>query len=627
MMRHLPLYAIAALCASLAPALALGQSQRVIVGAASPLMDTRTAIDIAAYLPDNPDIPDKMLDTMRASEAHYLEGSSLIKAGESARARLEFDEAVDIILESEWDITATPTLNRYFQDLVLRIQRDESRYLRPDDTAVTKPERAVLDELEKLDLIPIQVSPSLKNAVDADILNSKYDIPVIVNDSVYKSMNFWLDKGRKFFVDGLTRSGRYQDMIMQIFREENLPRDLMYLAQVESLFMPNALSRAMARGIWQFTKGTAVRYGLRVDRYVDERSDPEKSTRAAARYLNDLYAMFHDWNLVLAAYNWGEGAIQRLVDKSGVSDFWNLANQKRKMPEETKNHVPLIMASIILARNPDKYGLPVELEPPLAYDKVAITKRINLKAAAKALDIPVEALTRLNPALKSAYTPPDYPDFTLNVPAGMGQDFLEKLASLPAADLRVDPVFNGRYKVQAGETLSGIAARFGVSVEDLQMANSLPSPQSLQAGAWLIVPAARSAARPAAKPLQSPPYSGNYQVKSGDSLSEIAKRYNVTVAALQQANNLNAAAALKVGTWLKVPVTPAQAGPAPKIAVARRHQVKPGETLSSIAAQYRITVETLQRANSIRSPQSLQVGTWLEIPSSATERAAVSKKS
>ena len=624
---HLPIHAIAALCVLLAPALALGQSPRVIVGAAASLMNNNASVNIVAYLPDNPDIPDKMLDTMRASEGHYREGSSLIKAGESARARLEFDEAVDLILESEWDITSTPDLNRYFQDLILRIQRDESRYLRPDDTQVTKPERAVLDELEKLDLIPIQVSPSLKNAVDADILNSKYDIPVIVNESVYKSMNFWLDKGRKYFVDGLTRSGRYQDMILQIFREENLPRDLMYLAQVESLFMPNALSRAMARGIWQFTKGTAVRYGLRVDRYVDERSDPEKSTRAAARYLNDLYAMFHDWNLVLAAYNWGEGAIQRLVDRSGVTDFWNLANQKQKMPEETKNHVPLIMASIILARNPEKYGLPVELEPPLAYDKVAITKRINLKAAAKALDVPVDVLTKLNPALRSTYTPPDYPDFILKVPAGMGEDFHAKLASLPAADLRADPEFNGRYKVQPGETLSGIAARFGVPVEDLQMANSLSSPKLLQAGAWLIVPATGSAARAATKPLQSPPFSGNYQVKPGDTLTEIAKQYHVTVAALQQANNLNALESLKVGTWLKVPVIPAQAGPAPKITAARRHQVKPGETLSSIAAQYRITIETLQKANGIRSPQSLQIGAWLEILSSATERAAVSKKS
>lgn len=627
MKRHAPIPALAGLCVFFAPALVHCQPQRVILGPSSSTMDSKAASSVAAYLPDGRSIPDRMLDMMRASEARYLEGSNLIKAGDSARARIEFDAAVDLLLQSEWDIGSTPVLNRYFQDLIQRIQRDESRYLRPDDSEVSKPERAVLDELEKVDLIPIQVDLSLRDTVEADILNSKYDIPVIVNESVYKSMKFWLDKGRKFFIDGLTRSGRYQGMIEQIFREESIPHDLMYLAQVESLFMPNALSRAAARGIWQFTRGTAIRYGLRVDRYVDERSDPEKSTRAAARYLNDLYAMFHDWNLVLAAYNWGEGAIQRLVDKSGVNDFWNLANLKRKMPEETKNHIPLIMASIILARNPEKYGLPVELDPPLAYDKVRIDKRINLKAAAKALDVPVDLLTRLNPALRSSYTPPNYPGFMLNVPAGMGDDLNEKLASLPAADLRADPEFNGRYKVQPGETLSGIAARFGVSVDALQMANGLESPKALRAGAWIVVPAARTVVRSSAPTQPARLVNGAYKVQDGDTLSGIARRFKVSIAALQQANNLQSPESLRIGAVLKVPAAQATAGSAPKTTPARRHQVKAGETLGSIAGKYGISVDALQKANGIRSPQSLQIGAWLEIPSSVPERAAVGKKS
>jgi membrane-bound lytic murein transglycosylase D len=626
MKRHQALHALVGLFVFFVPALALSQPQRVILNAASSLSASKAASNVALYFPDEASVPPKMIDMLRSSEADYLDGSSLIKAGDSAKARLAFDEAIDLILECEWEIASTPVLNRYFQDLILRIQRDESRYLRPEESDAAKPERAVLDELDKLDLIPIQVDPMFKDVVEADILNSKYDIPVIVNESVYKSMKFWLDKGRKFFVDGLTRSGRYQEMITQIFREEALPRDVMYLAQVESLFMPNAFSRAAAKGIWQFTSGTAIRYGLRVDKYIDERSDPEKSTRAAARYIKDLYAMFHDWNLVFAAYNWGEGAIQRLVDKSGVSDFWNLANLNRKMPEETKNHVPLIIASVILARNPEKYGLPVELEPPLAYDKVKINKRVNLKAAAKAIGVPIEALTRLNPALRSTYTPPNYPDFILNVPAGLGGDFEEKLASLPTTDFVTDPEFNGRHRVQPGETLSGIAARYGVSVDDIQTANSLSSPKLLQAGAWLIVPSNGPGARTAARPTPGAPFSGNYQVKTGDTLSEIARQHNVTVTVLRQANNLESPESLKIGAWLKVPSTPAQAGPAPKITATRQHQVRAGDTLSSIAAQYRVTVEALQKANGIRSPKSLQIGAYLKIPSSATDRAAVTKK-
>ena len=425
---RLPIQALVGLCVLCSPAAVLCQQpQRVILGATSSLMD-KAISNVNAYLPEEPNVPAKLIDVMKASEVHYLEGSMLIKSGDSAKARVSFDAAVDGLLQAEWDLTATPVLNRYFADLILRIQRDESRYLRPDDNG-EKPERAVVDELSSLDLIPIQVDPSLTDALEADILNSKYDIPVTFNESVKKSLSFWLGAGRQFFVDGLIRSGRYKEMIERIFREESVPRDVMYLAQVESLFKTNALSRALAKGIWQFTKGTAVRYGLKVDKFIDERSDPEKSTRAAARYLNDLYGMFKDWNLVLAAYNWGEGAIQRLVEGSGVNDFWRLSAMNRKMPAETKNHVPLIMASIILARNPEKFGLPTELEAPPEFDRVNISRQINIKAAAGALNVPVEVLTKLNPALRTNYTPPGS-EFAFCVPAGIGAGLSREIRGL-----------------------------------------------------------------------------------------------------------------------------------------------------------------------------------------------------
>jgi membrane-bound lytic murein transglycosylase D len=583
----------------------------VILGATSSLVDANRHGSVDAYLPDDPDIPPKMLDVMRASEMHYLEGSSLIKAGDSARARIAFDVAVDLLLQSEWDLSSTPALSTFFQDLIHKIQRDESRYLRSDDDTGEKPEHAVVDELEKIDLIPIRVDPALKDAVEADILDSRYDIPIVVNESVLKSLNFWLMHARKHFVDGLIRSGRYQPMIEGIFREESVPLDLMYLAQVESLFETKAVSRALAKGIWQFSRGTAIRYGLKVNKYVDERADPEKSTRAAARYLNDLYVMFNDWSLALAAYNWGEGSVQRLVDRSGVTDFWRLASLKRRMPQETKNHVPMVMASIILARNPEKYGLPLELEPPVSYDRVTISKRVNLKAVAKVLDVSVDVLKKLNPALRTSYTPPGDPNFELNVPAGMGADFAEKLAALSLADLRADPEFNGRYKVKAGETLTSIAARYGVSVEELQTANGLSSPKSLRAESLLRVPTAGPATRSTA---QSADFNSRHQVKVGETLTAIAQQYGVSVAALQKANNIQSGELLRAGSWLKVPSTSSAAGSSPRTSEARRHQVKSGETLSSIAARYGVSVAALQKANGIQSPRSLKVGIWLEIP-------------
>jgi membrane-bound lytic murein transglycosylase D len=563
MKRRLPVHAVVGFCVLFAPAAALCQPQSVILGATSSLVDRKGIGDSA----DHADLPPSLLDVIRASQMRYLEGSSLIKAGESAKARIAFDLAVDLILTSYWDLPSTPVLNNYFQDLVRCIQRDESRYLRPDAIDEQKPEQAVLDELVNLDLIPIQVDPAFKDVVDADILNSKYDIPVVVNESVYKAMNYWLSRGRKYFIDGIKRSGRYQEMIEQIFREESVPRDLMYLAQVESLFKTNALSRAMAMGIWQFTKGTAIRYGLKVNSYIDERSDPEKSTRAAARYLNDLYDMFNDWTLVLAAYNWGEGKVQGLINKSGVTDFWLLAGSKRRMPKETKNHVPLIMASIILARNPENYGLPVELEAPITCDRIAVSKRINLKTAASTLNVSLDELKQLNPALKTYSTPPDYPNFELNVPAGMGVYFNEKLASLPAVDPKTDPVFTGEHKVKSGDTLSSIAAKYRTTVAELQAANNLRSPNSLRVGTLLQVPAPRTNARPAPAPPLAPGSGSRHQVKSGETLASIAQFYGVSIEALQRANRL-ISTSLQAGTWLQIP--PQETAPSSRLSVARK---------------------------------------------------------
>jgi membrane-bound lytic murein transglycosylase D len=277
-------------------------------------------------------------------------------------------------------------------------------------------------------------------------------------------------------------------MIERVFREESIPLDLMYLAQVESLFRPQALSRAKAKGIWQFGKGTAVRYGLKVSRDVDERSDPEKSTRAAARYLNDLYQMFKDWNLVLAAYNWGEGKVQRLINSTGMNDFWQLVDLRRRLPEETKNHVPLIQASVILGRNPEKYGFTTQLDPPLQYTEISVSKPIDLRAAAKVLSTSIDELKKLNPSLRGMTTPANYPNFQLKVPIDSAPELHEKLASLPTAKIRISSESGCQHKVKAGETLSGIAKKYGVSIDRIRKANGLSTKSPLKAGVKLNMP-------------------------------------------------------------------------------------------------------------------------------------------
>lgn len=445
---------------------------------------------------EDADVPQEMQDLMRSARQLYLEGSTLIKSGESAKAQIEFNKAVDMILESEWDVVSNRELHRFFQDLIRRIQQDEARYLQPQELIEEKPEQAVVDELSNLNLIPIKIDPSLTDVVEADIASTRYDIPITLNEQVLKSLNFWLNHGHKYFHDGLRRSGRYREMIERIFREESIPLDVLYLAQVESLFKTNAVSRARARGIWQFARGTAIRYGLKVNSAIDERSDPEKSTRAAARYLNDLYAMFHDWNLVLAAYNWGEGKVQKLMDRSGLNDFWEISGlRRRNFPRETKNHVPLIHASIILAHNPKKYGFTGELDPPESYHLLAIPHPIDLRAAAKILNTSVDELRELNPALRAYSTPPNYPDFQLRVVPGSDPELYRKVAELPAVKFK-PPAWGSpsRYKIQEGDTLSGIAARYRVSVQALQDANDISSPRALKVGSYIRIPPRSTAA-------------------------------------------------------------------------------------------------------------------------------------
>lgn len=463
----------------------------VVLAAGIPIASASTS-DLPAsedsFFSDTATVPRAVSELMQTSRSKYLEGSTLIKAGDSDGARRCFDEAVDLLLRSEWDLTSTPVLNRFFQDLVRRIQQDESRYLLAAVAPSEELEEAVIDKLEILDKSPATVDPSLKDVLAADIDKTTYEIPITMNEMVMKSLDFWLKSGREYFIDGLVRSGKYRPIIEKVFREESIPLDLMYLAQVESLFKPHAYSKAKAKGIWQFGKDTALRYGLKVTRDVDERSDPEKSTRAAARYLNDLFAIFKDWNLALAAYNWGEGKVQRLIDSTGLKDFWQLVDLKRRLPEETRNHIPLIQASVILAKNAEKYGLPTKLDPPLKYVEVSVSKPTDLRAAAKVLSTSLEELKKLNPALRGFTTPANYPNFRLKIPENTDPATHQYLASLPLAKFRGPHDMEGRHRIRPGETLGGIAERYGISVPALCKANRLSRKSTIRAGSFLSVP-------------------------------------------------------------------------------------------------------------------------------------------
>jgi membrane-bound lytic murein transglycosylase D len=495
MNRFWPFQLTALLCCILLPNIsAKGQLPIVFAAEVSSAAESSSGVpsrpetDNLVRILDDQDLPEGLLDLMQTAQLKYLEGSSLFAAGEADKAREELDEAVNLLLQSDWSLASTPVLKRFFQDLIQQIAEDESSYFLALRDDKNETESGSVDELENLDLILIEVDPALQDAVTSDLAETRYEIPVVINERVMKALDYWLNGGRKAFENGMLRSGRYRPLIENIFREESIPLDLFYLAQVESQFKPLAVSRAQAKGLWQFRRSTAIRYGLKITRDVDERSDPEKSTRAAAHYLKDLYAMFNDWNLVLAAYNCGEGKVQRLINSSGLQDFWQLVGLKRNFPEETKNHVSLIQAAVIIGRNPGKYGFPTVLDPPLQYAKVPVTKRIDLRAAAKALGISLSVLKKLNPALRGLTTPANYSSYAVKVPLSINPTAREKLAALPKAIIKPPPGFEGRHKIQPGETLSEIAALYNVSIAKLVEVNNLLSRHKIRAGNWLQVP-------------------------------------------------------------------------------------------------------------------------------------------
>ncbi|MBM4122829.1 MAG: LysM peptidoglycan-binding domain-containing protein [Nitrospira sp.] len=313
---------------------------------------------------------------------------------------------------------------------------------------------------------------------------TSYNIPIIRDQKVEGHMRFFHTTIRDRFEQWLVRLDHYKPLVERIFSQFDLPSDLVYLSLVESGFNPHARSRARATGPWQFMKGTAKRYGLRVDKYVDERKDPNKSTVAAAYYLRDLYDQFGTWPLAMAAYNAGEGKVQRALDKTNAESFWDIAKTKH-LRRETKEYVPRIMAATIIAKNPDQYGFSQTSSDVHQFEEVVVDRPLLLRDIAKTAGVPFEELRRLNPELLKDVTPPDDEDYHLKVPVGMKETVEQKLELIPAwkpsaqtvrAPLRPRESGSqpgGWYRVRSGDKLSTIAKRFRLSVQELKQRNHL----------------------------------------------------------------------------------------------------------------------------------------------------------
>ncbi len=559
--------------------------------------------------PPPPEAVDVLLERV---EAALRAGESSYKAGHLEKARQEFDRAVDWILLSGIDLDEHPPLAELFNRLVETVHAYEAAAFR-EGSGLTEPasEPAAIDEIAEMEF---PLDPRLRERVEENVRAVPHDLPLVVNDHVLQYVNFFqTPRGRGIVERGLARGGRYRDMILRILAEEGLPQDLIYLAQAESAFQPTAVSRARARGIWQFMSWRAQEYGLRISWWVDERHDPQKSTRAAARHLKDLYREFGDWHLALAAYNSGPGNVARGIQRTGYADFWELY-RRNVLPRETKNYVPIILALTIIAKDPQRYGIEVRPESPYPTDTVKPGNPIDLRLVAETIDVDVDTLKTLNPHLLRSVTPND-PEFELNLPAGTAERFFAEVAAVPQEKWTQWR----RHRVESGDTLTGLAKQYRVAATAIAEVNGIDPKATLQVGEKLIIPATAPSNR--GKLVR-------YRVRRGDTLSAVARQFDVTVEELQRWNGIRGTrvrrgAVLKVYPGGRPPAKPArsaqtevaQAQPdsARDDAGAVEHRVKSGETLWSIARAYHTTVEALRSANQFLLSRPLRAGDLLVI--------------
>ena len=521
--------------------------------------------------PIDPPAPDPIATLIATSQKHFEAGERELNLGHLERARMEFDRSVDLMLESPYGARTDARMREHFDRLVDRINAYEVTALGQGDGFVEKKyEPASIDELLKIATFPKpDADPKTTEAVKQDLASTQHDIPIAQNKRVLSYVELFQGRLREFIHDGLTRGTKYLPMIQSVFRAEGLPLDLAYIPIIESGFKPNALSRAKAKGPWQFMKATAIENGLHHDWYIDERSDPEKATIAAAKYLKTLSKMFDgDWNLVLAAYNGGQGRVQRAVKRSGKEDFWELSATSKFLPRETREYVPLILAAIIVAKNPAQYGFNIVAHEPISYDKVNVPRAVDLRRVAEWTGTSIDEIQALNPQLRRWTTPVKYPTFELKVPPGTGDQFQARLADAVPGDLTALKW----YTVRRGESLATIARTLKVSRLDLAEANSLSVRSRVRTGQELIIPRAPATLlasrteRPAPAEVASRPLTGTatipdgavrrpssivYRVKRGDTLSSIAELFDTTVARIKSLNKLRGNA-IVAGARLKI---------------------------------------------------------------------------
>jgi membrane-bound lytic murein transglycosylase D len=452
------------------------------------------------YTHDTPDLVQRTLaaaarpaevDGRVAKAREHLEaGKRFYQLDDLDAARREFDAALDVLLSAPDSLPDRPRLESELDQIADTIYRYDLEGL---GASASEHPQVVYDQ-SPLDSIldrTFPTDPNLRPKVKEEIEATVSQLPLQENDAVLSYVHYFsTDRGRKVLINGLRRSGRYRPLVQRILDDEGVPQELIYLAQAESGFLPRARSYKQAVGMWQFVQFRGRQYGLLQNPGTDDRLDPEKATRAAARHLHDLYAMFGDWYLAMAAYNCGPGCVQRAVERTGYADYWDL-RRLNVLPKETANYVPIILAVTIMAKNPKDYDLEnLEMDQPVEYETIDLDAATSLALIADAADRPVSEIQDLNPAVLKSAAPAG---FALRVPKGTLPAVMSALDMVPPSH-RVDWRI---HRVVPGETVAEIARRYATPVAALTSANQNAALDSPVAGNLLVVPAASRFSRAA----------------------------------------------------------------------------------------------------------------------------------
>ena len=547
-------------------------------------------------------------------------------------AQYYFEKSLRIManLDVESDTSLTPEAAKY-TEILENIISDYRNTLRSLGNLTEDVSSAVL--IERFGDLSSRLNADTMIVYDNEQEPITYDLPIVMNDRVKKSIVYFQTVAKSAFTKYLQRSQKYTPMMTRILREEGVPDDLIYLSLVESGYNAHAYSWARAMGLWQFISSTGRMYGLDRSWWYDERKDPEKSTRAAAKYLKFLYEQFGAWDLAMAAYNGGPGRISRTIKKQKTRDFWKL-----RLKRETMDYVPLIMAAAIISKNPAKYGFKdIEMEPEVVWDEVIIDKCLELKVVAKEIGCSHEDLQYLNPELLRRYTPPNMKGYKLKLPVGTKEKFLAAYDAMPSPK----ETSWVQHKIKRGEAISTIAAKYGVSQYAILEANNLSRRSKIYAGKTLIVPVPldREYQSSSLKPSDRKAQNSVYSVRSGDTMWDIARAFGTSVEQLRRENSIVRGSRIYVGQKIKIPssaknlkqknettqktyaktTTPKKSTSSNNSASSnsdqKTYKVRSGDTLWDIARKFGTTTSAIRSANGLGRSSRIYPGQVLSVNS------------